>query len=238
MSNRGVVERPNARRIGARSLVLGALVLRATLEMNPGHPRSSGLVQASRAWLERAGVWETEVEPLEAAILEKPLGCLSDGQLMDCRWSGEDLAVTLWALRRVPMPAEWVPVDPTPMFDSIGLMKEDASNVLEAEVRSISELRLCYKRLSLFRWALRDARLPNESGHHSRDALLSVLRSSLGRVGLELTVGEAETIRHEVARLSKQDIAGETHLSGIVVVRQMAAEWLVGLRTRFWDSSS
>ena len=232
-----MLENPWPQVVAAKAQVFAALTVRATLEADPAQPRAEELRAGSARWLRNVGAWELAVEPLEERILGAPLGGLSSGESIDCRWASEDLAVLAWALRLGERPREWEPVDATPLLRAVRFMQPDGVTFHEqAALREGAQLRAYFKRLSLVRWASHEARLLS-SGRDpaSLAGLVEVLRERLDQAGIELAEADLAEGRAEVARIGPAGLSGESMLPGLLVVRQAAAEWLVAGRAAFWD---
>src|SRR5262249_11137005 len=107
-------------RVARRAVILYALLMRFTAEINPKHPRTKDLLAILPQWLDGLEV-RSEIEPLDAEILATPLGSLKQEQQTDARWSGEAIGVLGWGLQRVPAPADFDPVDPNTVLPALGL---------------------------------------------------------------------------------------------------------------------
>lgn len=230
-------ETPWPQVVAAKAQVFAALTVRATLEADPEQPRAEELRAGSARWLRNVGAWELAVEPRDERVLSTPLGGLSRGELVDCRWASEDLAVLAWALGLGPQPPEWEPVDASPLLRAVRYMQPDGEGLREGvTLRASPALRDYYKRLSLVRWASHEARLEGR-GADSRSlvALREELRERLDQVGASLADEDLVTGRREIERVGVAALSGESVLPGLLVVRQIAAEWLVAGRVNFWD---
>src|SRR4051812_43502686 len=110
---------PTPIRVARRSVILYTIMMRYTAESNPNHPRVKQWTEILPRWLDELDV-RSEVEPRDVEIVNTPLGELDREQQTDARWSGEETGVLGWALQRVAAPADFVPVDPNIVFDSLG----------------------------------------------------------------------------------------------------------------------
>jgi len=131
-------------------------------------------------------------------------------------------------------------VDATPLIKVVAFMTEDGAKFLDnANLKPSGEILYCYKRLSIVRWATHEARLLSNSSSNdsAMNVIESVLRKHLNRVGLDVRTEDLQIGRTEVERLGIESIFGDSVVTGILVVRQLAVEWIVGARMLFWDQA-
>ncbi len=231
---------PTPQVVAAKAQVCAALALRATIEANPGHPKAEALREGAAVWLRKVGAWELAVEPLEEHIFAAPLGGLASGPLSDCQWAGEDVAVLAWALGQGKRPPEWEPVNAAPLTAALHFMQDDGEAIRrQVSLQPVEELRDYFKRLSVVRWATHEARLKRGGSAEPRslDVLVRVLRERLANADVVLTEVDFARGREEVERIGPGGLTGDSSsIPGLLVVRQMAAEWLVGGRSAFWEA--
>lgn len=221
----------------AKAHVLAALFQRAIVEDHPEHRRAEALRVSSARWLHEVGAWDLAVEPLEASIFDAPRRSLSSGQRTDCDWSGEHLAVLAWALQLGERPPEWQTIDGMVPTRAVGFMQPHAIEVSRsARLRPVDELREFFKRVSLVRWATHEARLGGGSDRPLDGARRFLLEERLAAVGLVADEGDRVDARDAVRRMGQERLTDGSSIPGLLVVRQLSAEWVLGCRGRkFWD---
>jgi len=231
---------PKAQVVAAKAQVFAALALRARIEANPDHPRAEALRDRSASWLRKVGAWEVAVEPQEEYIFAAPLGGLASGPLSDCQWAGEDVAVLAWALGLGERPTEWETVNATPLTAALRFMQGDGEAIRQQVcLRPVEELRDYFKRLSVVRWATHEVRLKRggPADPRSLGVLGKVLRERLGNAGVTLSDADLAAGRAEIRRIGPNGLTGDSPIPGLLVVRQLAAEWIVGGRSPFWSDA-
>jgi hypothetical protein len=223
-----------ARRVVAKAHVLAALALRAVAEDHPGHPRTEELRTGPAAWLRETGSWALAVEPLEEAIFTSPIGGLSSGLRTDCNWASEQVATLAWTLGLAERPTEWRPMDATTATRAIGFLGDAGARHLESAcLRPRDELLAYFKRVSVVRSASKEARLTD---HEARSILRSMLEKRLASARLSLTPDDIESGRREVESIGPVGLAGTSSIPGLLLVRQLAVEWVLGCRgLQFWE---
>lgn len=87
------------------------------------------------------------------------------------------------------------------------------------------------------RWASHEARLARagRTDPAALEALARALRERLERVGVALQETDLAAGRAEVERIGPAGLSGESPIPGLLVVRQLAAEWVVGGRRSYWE---
>jgi hypothetical protein len=222
----GFVRRPTpppARRVAARTLVLAAVVGRASLET-----RGEGGADAPTPleWLNSLGI-ARELEPWESAFLRQPLGRAAPAVVGNASWRAEGLAVLAWALNRFPLPAYDEATLPESALASVGYgSREVGRQLLDAGVlRPAAEIERLAAHATVVTWRLRTFGLSPVPWHFSdylrghgafKESWLDGLRFLDG----DLAVGD---------RPITQAPAEHVHAcAGIAVERHVAAYWLEG----------
>lgn len=132
-----------ANRVARRSLVLAAVVCRASIERGVGDPDAEALHGRILVWLTGLNLWD-EVEPSEETMLRAPLGLLESQDVIQATWYVEGLAVLAWALKLFEFPYHGEQVDSYIVTDALWFLDEAAENVItNAELRSTEELEAC-----------------------------------------------------------------------------------------------
>ena len=130
-----------AMRVARRSLVLAAVVCRASIEQNAADPEAEALHVRVIEWLTRLNLWD-EVEPDEQVLLRSPTGQLSPSLVIQASWLVEGLAVLAWALRLLDLPQFGEQVThPHAVADAVWFLDDTAQDVVaNAELRGPAEL--------------------------------------------------------------------------------------------------
>ena len=102
---------PSAERVARRALCLAAVVCRSAIEGDAGNGEAEALRQSVLEWAAAIGIIP-EIEPRELALLQAPLGGLSERERIDGSWRGEGFAVLAWALGRCDLPPYDIEAEP------------------------------------------------------------------------------------------------------------------------------
>lgn len=94
---------PDPERVLIRGLVLCHLGLRASLDLQAGHPRAEELHVELKEWATTHPI-PSELEEHELARIMVPLGELRPADLLECTWEFEAAAVMGWALGLLALP--------------------------------------------------------------------------------------------------------------------------------------
>jgi hypothetical protein len=94
---------PDPERVLIRGLVLCHLGLRASLDLQAGHPRAHELHEELKEWATTHPI-PSELEEHELARIMVPLGELRPADLLECTWEFEAAAVMGWALGLIALP--------------------------------------------------------------------------------------------------------------------------------------
>ena len=149
-------EAPTAASVARRSLVLAAVVCRASIDDGAGDSDVEALHGRILGWLTRLNLWD-EAEPGEEAMLRTPLGLLESKDVIQAGWYVEGLAVLAWALKYLEFPKHGAQVDSYVVTDAIWFLNEIAEDVItDAELRSPAELEACRELLYAIHSRLRD----------------------------------------------------------------------------------
>lgn len=174
-----------ANRVARRSLVLAAVVCRASIERGVGDPDAEALHGRILVWLTGLNLWD-EVEPSEETMLRAPLGLLESQDVIQATWYVEGLAVLAWALKLFEFPYHGEQVDSYIVTDALWFLDEAAENVItNAELRSPAELEACHELLYAIHCRLRDFvrnKVPKDFTQWVEEAWLNSL--SLNAAGL------------------------------------------------------
>ncbi len=145
-----------ATRTARRSLVLAAVVCRASIEMNAADPEAEALHVRVIDWLTHLNLWD-EVEPDEQVLLRSLLGQLNSSSVIQASWFVEGLAVLAWALRLLDFPQFGEQVDLYAVTDAVWFLDDAAQDVVaSAELRGPAELDACRELLYAVHSRLRD----------------------------------------------------------------------------------
>lgn len=102
---------PTARQVAERALILSALTCRGFIEKGGNDPDAQSLQRRIIDWLQRLALYD-RLEPLEAKIINAPLGTLLQSTANQMTWTAEGLAVLAWATGHGELPRHDAQVDP------------------------------------------------------------------------------------------------------------------------------
>lgn len=146
----------SAIRVARRSLVLSAVICRASIDNNASHPDAESLHNRVLDWLTQLNLWD-EVEPDEEQMLRAPRGTLDAKEVIQSTWYVEGLAILTWALNHFEFPKHDEQVDAYEVTDSLWFLDESAADIIaNAELRSPVELEACHELLYAVHCRLRD----------------------------------------------------------------------------------
>lgn len=145
-----------ATRVARRSLVLSAVVCRASIESGVTDAEAQSLHGRIIAWLDRLNLWD-ELEPDEETMLRAPLGLLAPSDVIQVSWYVEGLAILAWALKYLKFPVYGEQVDVYTVTDALWFLNESAEDIItSAELRSPAELEACREFFYAIHSRLRD----------------------------------------------------------------------------------
>ena len=172
-----------ATRVARRSLVLAAVVCRASIERGVGDPDAESLYGRILIWLNGLNLWD-EVEPSEEAMLRTPLGLLETRDVIQAGWYVEGLVVLAWALKYLEFPVYGEQVDAYAVTDALWFLNGAAEDVItNAELRSPMELEACREFFCAVHSRLRDHvrnNVPRDFTHWVEEEWLKLLRTDAG----------------------------------------------------------
>ena len=126
---------PEADVVAGRALMVAALLARARLESTRDEARFTAL----RAWVEQNGVFGN-LGPDGVELFESKLGSWTDEDVDAVDWTGEDLLLLLWALRRADFPRLDARADSAALVGQLPLLGEAKAFLEEAVLRPVDEL--------------------------------------------------------------------------------------------------
>ncbi|MFC4158344.1 DUF4272 domain-containing protein [Chitinimonas lacunae] len=214
---------PTAGRVAQRALVMSALVCRAFLEREADEPGSAATVAQLLPWLERLGIAD-ELEPQERALLETPLGELSQEDQVNGTWQVEGLAVLAWALGRHPLPDYQSIVQPNAVVESLDFLAPAPMLLSAPTLRPAEALLELGETLFALHWRLQQYRLEPEAMNwreFADTAWFGPLKiDSLRLVDNDLSIdGRA---------IDQADDAARQACHSITLERHRAINWLLG----------
>lgn len=141
-----------------RALALVAVTGRALIEQDDPKDQTARETHAElKEWVAALGI-DAEFEPDERAVLNKPLGTLTDREQIDSTWRLEGLVVLAWALKRLDLPAHDELVTPGALLKSLCVLNVDGARELLAkpDLRPPAEIGALRNRLFALHWRLRN----------------------------------------------------------------------------------
>jgi len=187
--------------------------------------------EAAMRWVEAVGLRD-ELEPEEAALLDRPSGRLPRGTWPDAVWRVEGLGVLLWALGRRDLPPSDELVDVVTACQAAGIASRPGAGALldRPRLRPPAELEAFARRAFACHWRLVEVRLrgePLDLRAAGREAWFGPLDAS----GLPLD-GDGELVLRgrPVTELAPDELlrCGRT-----AAERDQAARWLLGAHARY-----
>ncbi|MAR12269.1 MAG: hypothetical protein CL681_20145 [Blastopirellula sp.] len=209
--------------VAERALVMGAVALRASLEITD-HPRSAEVITRIPSWLEELGLAEAG-DPLERAILLAAPGQLERDQRADANWAGEGAAFFCWALGLGEQPPWFQQADQQAVINTLRVMRPEAGEHLrDPALRCVEELQGFCKQVLLIRLEF----LPEMA----RPLKRKMLQRELAGYGIEVGDVDVEEVRRLVGGMSAGQLRS---LQAPYLTREVAASWLLSSRSRYFD---
>lgn len=216
--------RPTAERVARRALALAAVVCRSGIEPEAGHPEVEAFRADLLAWLAESGVMG-ELEPAERALLETPVGALTQRQWMDASWRGEGLVVLAWALGRCDLPPYDEPADSPGVAHALGFLEASAAErSSNATLRAGEEIDRIAELLFAAHWRLRQFSLAGEPMDFVTFAQTAWF-GPLETEGLRFVAGDLAIGSRPLGAAAEESWR---EVMSIVRERQQAANWLTG----------
>lgn len=215
---------PDPNRVARRAIVMSAVVCRAFIESDAGSDDAERFRTGLTEWLASLGVSQ-ELEPWEAAMLEKPLGNLESAEQINASWLSEGLAVLAWALGRYELPPYDQSVDPKAVADSLKFLQDGAKQLLsEPHLRPAEELEGYNNAVFSLHWRLRQYGLTHEPMDFEEFAKTAWF-GPLSLEGLRLVDKDLALGSVPIHKADQQEFA---HCQSIAQERHRASNWLGG----------
>jgi hypothetical protein len=151
-------QRPSARRVAARAMVLSTVVCRAYLEREhyAGIHENADGVYALVNWLVESGL-EREMELDEREFLGTPVGEASRQMAVNGFWRTEGLGVLAWALQRFDVPPYDQMTNPDAAQKSVGYLSpiQELDLRKSGVLRPAAEISRFSKHITIVSWRLR-----------------------------------------------------------------------------------
>lgn len=169
-----------AQAVARRALCLAALCYRARVEtaMVQRNARYEGsdadfsrrfqpVANKVKDWLKSEQLWDAS-PAAERRLLGARLGHMGPQEVINATWRAEALVVLLWALRLAEsIPPYDTKTDLDAAFDSIGLLEETGTFVVNARLRGSCELCRARDTAELWHWRARTYQIQGEPDRHS-----------------------------------------------------------------------
>ncbi len=222
------LQAPGAERVARRALILLALATRGLLDEDAGKPDEADAEELRNEiwqWLGRHDL-HAEAEPLEAELLQAPIGTAPQQRVVDAVWRAEGAQVLLWALGQRPLPDHDAQEHPYQVSKEAGLRAEAEPAVLQhPTLRAPEELEAKRLQLQGLSWRFTDHRLnPRAFDYRSFAARAPMGRFSLDGVTL---AGDDLALRGAAIHEAAPELVGLC--SSIARERHIAANWLIGV---------
>jgi hypothetical protein len=214
------------RQVAERAMILGAIALRASLEVT-SHPRVVEISGGLLRWLSEIGCGD-EIDPIERELLATPLGQLSDSQRIDANWAGEEAAFFCWTLNLGPPLEETSPANQSNLVSLMRIGRPEAAEILQsAALRDRKETVEMCRHLILVLSILRESRIEPPA----RDIVRRLTVQKLNEVGLTATEHAVKRASEAVSRMTPQ---AQQQVAGLYFVRGHAAEWFLSDQSRYF----
>jgi hypothetical protein len=213
--------------VAQRTLVLGAIAFRASLEAT-NDPRVVQVSLQVVPWLNRLNC-DNQLDPLERELLDTPVGQLSDSQKVDANWSGEAASFFGWTLSLSdPLPVMGV-ADQSALLNTLGILKPKACEVIrQAVLRDHQEIEDACQQIVLIRSLLQETRIDQPFRHVIRQVNLNRLAEA-GLTTTEEGVSRASKIVDTMTPEERKRAVGS------YFVRDHAAFWLFSDRHTYFE---
>lgn len=220
--------RRTPQQVAKRTLVLGAIAFRASLEVTD-HPRAVELSLQLVPWLSKLGCAD-ELDPLERELLETPLRKLSGSQKIDANWSGEEAAFFCWSLGLAdPLPVT-SPADQSDVLKVLPILRPEAAGILRQPLlRNEVEIEAACVQTVLIRSLLQESRI----GKPASETVRRVNLNRLAEAGLNAT---DEDLRRAVTTVERMTPQERSRAAGFSFIRDHAALWLFSDRPTYFES--
>jgi hypothetical protein len=204
--------------VAKRAIVLGALAMRASLEVTD-HPRIFEAASRLLPWLGEVGC-DAEIDPIERDELATPLGGLSPSQKADVNWAGEAAAFFCWTIGLGPALDYANPADQTAVIRTLRILHEDALELQRgAALRPASEVEDACREFVLIRSTLQQCRISSPA----KEIIAQLAMQRLAEVGM---AASEEVVARANATVAAMTAAEQNRAAGIYFVREHAALWL------------
>ena len=215
---------PSATRVARRALVLASIACRGSIESDAGKHGAEELGRSILPWLSEVGA-ESELEPRERELIDKPVGKLDRESAINGTWKSEGLVVLAWALRSCAMPSFCEQCDPPAVANAVGFLAPLNEKCIQAPVlRKLDEIEAWSNRYLTFHWRLRLLK-SNPGPLDFVDCVDRVTWGPLSLNGFDLIEND---ISVDDTRI---DLISETRrreLIGVTQERHQAFNWLLG----------
>lgn len=225
---------PTAERVARRALALSAVTVRGILEMELQDARAGDTYDDLIQWVADCGI-ESEIEPDEWAVLQRPLGKLDGQDQVNACWRLEGLVVLAWALGLFEIPPHDELVETNPLWDSLKMFDVDGAVELLSNptLRPRSEIETLQRRLFALHWRLRNYRV-NPGVIDFAEYAETCWFGPLNISGFPLKGGDLALQGDRIDRASP-DLFSRTESAA--KERHQAVNWLVDGPTRYADAS-
>ena len=213
--------------VAKRTLVLGAIAFRASLEVTE-HPRTVELSQRLLPWL-RDVECEDEIDPIERELLDTPLGCLGPSLRMDANAAGEAAGFFCWTLGRAELLPVTEPADQAQLLKLLAILRPEAATILQSpSLRDRDEIRDVCRHYVLVRSRLQEIR----AGEAATDVIRKFHVDSLNEAGIEVSEDAVERAASAVDRMAPEE---RSRSAGLYFIRFHAALWFFSDRPTFFE---
>jgi hypothetical protein len=220
---------PTPERVAARALTLAAISYRSFMEREAEESGCGSDWGNMLPWLEAVGIFG-ELEPEERAILETPVGGLSERERIDTSWRSEGMVVLAWALCRSDLPPYRVECEPEEVSAALGLLEEYETSVLAApQLRPLDEIDEAANVNLALHWRLRQ--------HEYHPGKMDFVAFARDCQWADLSLEGLDVVDNELAfgktPLDEVDEEEYRHVLSITVERHRAFNWLLGFHTLY-----
>jgi hypothetical protein len=161
--------------------------------------------------------------------LATPLGQLSDSQMVDVRWAGEDAAFLCWMLKLTGELSETTPADPSTLPTFCSVLKPEAVQIISsASLRDQSEIEAICCQSVLILSMLRESRI----GPPASEIIRRTHIEELNGAGLSVSEEDLARATGVFGRMTPQERA---QVAGLYAHRHHVALWYLSDRARYFE---
>jgi hypothetical protein len=225
-----------ARNVAARAIVLATVLRRVALESTASAADATAEGFDLREWLRGQDLLH-DVSPLEQALLERPVGSISESEIATWSWQGMALAAIAWALRIIDLgPPDTEPDVRLALATIPSPWDTTAEWLRDARLRTDGAIAAERERVEIWHWraTAEDVRRAARAGEQDEvtSAIAQVVAETVAAGVIPDVCGDDFTLWGEFVHDLSADALDELQMATGEQLR--ALNWLCGFG-RSWD---